>query len=242
MSKGLFARLFVNSSRYYLDNFAKEAANSVPSGALVLDAGAGDCPYKHHFFHTRYESADLCQVNKKYGEITYICDLATVPVEENHFDLIFCSQTLEHVPDPGKVLKELFRIVKPGGSLWLTTPLFYEEHEVPYDYYRYTQYGLKHLVEEAGFSIARINWLEGYYGTLAYQLGKAAKALPINPDQYGSGISGIPMALLALLLKPQFAILSMLFSRADMRSKYVYAGQCKNYELVATKLQLQDQS
>ena len=235
MIKKLFGNLFINSSRYYLDDFSVKAANSIPNGALVLDAGAGNCLYKHHFSHTKYESADFCQVDKKYGEITYVCDLTTIPVEDNRFDLILCSQTLEHVPEPKKVLKELFRVLKPGGSLWLTAPLFYEEHEVPYDFYRYTQYGLKHLLEDAGFSIAKINWLEGYYGTLAYQLREAARALPIHPNQYGSGVVGIASTFMALFLKPLFAVLSILFSRLDMRRKHVSSGQCKNYALVANK-------
>jgi len=235
MFKNLITGLFINSSRSYLDDFAKEAADSVPDRAVVLDAGAGGCPYKYHFSHTKYESADFCQVDKEYGEITYKCDLSTIPVEENRFDLILCSQTLEHVPEPEKVLKELFRVLKPGRSLWLTAPLFYEEHEVPYDFYRYTRYGLKYLVEEAGFSVVRIDWLEGYYGTLAYQLGKAAKALPIHPKQYGGGIVGVVSAIIVMILKPLFAISSMLFSRLDLRKKYASAGQCKNYAIVATK-------
>jgi SAM-dependent methyltransferase len=233
MLKKMFTGIFINSSRYYLDCFAKEAADSLPNGALVLDAGAGNCPYKYHFSHVRYESADFCQVDKEYGEITYVCDLTTIPVEDNRFDLILCSQALEHVPEPGKVLEELFRILKPGGSLWLTCPLFYEEHETPYDFYRYTQYGLKHLIERAGFLIIRIEWLEGYLGTLAYQLSLAAKALPIQPFQYGGGIFGVVSSVFALFLKPLFAILAVLFSRLDLRKKFISGGLCKNYAVVA---------
>jgi SAM-dependent methyltransferase len=235
MSNNLFSKLFINSSRYYLDNFARKAANSIPHSSLVLDAGAGDCPYKLYFSLMRYESADFCQINKVYGEITYVCDLTTIPVEDNRFDLILCSQALEHVPEPGKVLEEFLRVLKPGGSLWLTTPLFYEEHETPYDFYRYTRYGLQYLLEKAGFSIRRIDWLEGYFGTLAYQLSTAAKALPLNSNQYGGGIIGISMAFFALFLKPLFGLLSIFYSRVDLRKKYDSAGQCKNYAIVAIK-------
>jgi SAM-dependent methyltransferase len=237
MLREISSKLFINSSRYYLDEFAREAAKSVQQGIFVLDAGSGNCPYKSYFSHTKYESADFCQVDKVYyGEITYICDLMTIPVENNRFDLVFCSQVLEHTPEPAKVLKEIFRVLKPGGALWLTTPLFYEEHEAPYDFYRYTQYGLKYLLEEAGFSIKKISWLEGYYGTLAYQLRKAAKNLPMHPKHYGKGIVGGIFALIALPLKPLFAILSILFSKLDLHAKYVSAGQCKNYAIIAVKL------
>jgi len=54
------ASLEIDSSRKYLDDFAKEAASSISPGALVLDAGAGSCLYKHHFSHKGYESADFC--------------------------------------------------------------------------------------------------------------------------------------------------------------------------------------
>ncbi|MHC4805510.1 MAG: hypothetical protein ACYTBX_04500 [Planctomycetota bacterium] len=82
MIKKFIASAIINSSRNYLDDFAKEAALSVPEGALVLDAGAGHCPYKHHFSDATYESADFCEVDKKYGDITYVCDLTSVPVED----------------------------------------------------------------------------------------------------------------------------------------------------------------
>jgi SAM-dependent methyltransferase len=235
MDKNLYSKIFINSSRYYLDQFAREAGESIPNGALVLDAGAGNCPYKNLFSHTKYESADFCQVVKEYGEITYVCDLNKIPVEDNRYDLIYCSQTLEHIPEPGEVLEEFFRILKPGGSLWLSAPLFYEEHEKPYDFYRYTQFGLRHLLETSGFQVTKIEWLEGYYGTIAYQLENAAKYLPLHPAQYGGGLIGFALIPFVLLLKAFFALLALFFSKLDVRTKYTLSGHCKNYTIVANK-------
>ena len=73
---------FPNSSRYYLDRFAAEAGAACPENARVLDAGAGKCSYKHHFTHAHYESADICQIEREYGHITYVCDLREIPVED----------------------------------------------------------------------------------------------------------------------------------------------------------------
>ena len=226
----------LNSSRVYLLDFARRAAASIPPGAAVLDAGAGKTPYKSLFEHAHYESADFCQVDDKaYGEITYVCDLAHIPVTDNKYDLVLLTQVLEHVPEPRPVLQELYRIIKPGGALWLTAPLYYEEHDIPYDFYRYTQYGLSHLMNTTGFKIEELTWLEGYYGTLSHQLINAYRALPLKPREYGGGIGGILASMTAVLLRPTFAGLSMFYSRLDVRHKYTAKGQCKNYTVVAKK-------
>ena len=225
-----------NSSRKYLLDFARQAASSIPPGAAVLDAGAGKSPYKHLFVEARYESADFCQVDQKtYGDITYVCDLSHIPVPDGNYDLVLLTQVLEHVPEPRLVLQEINRVLKPGGVLWLSAPLYFEEHDIPFDFYRYTQYGLKHQLDTAGFNIERLTWLEGYYGTLSHQLINAYRALPLRPRDYGGGIGGIFASVAAFLLKPAFAFFSLFYAILDVRHKYTARGQCKNYTVVARK-------
>lgn len=229
------SRLRVNASRVYLSRFADEASESIAPDSLVLDAGAGDCVYKPHFSDHRYESADFCQIDKEYGHIDYVCDLTALPIEDTRFDLVFCSQVLEHLPEPKSALREFNRVMKPGATLWLSAPFFYMEHETPHDYYRYTQFGFRHLLESAGFEIERIDWLEGYCSTLAYQLEVAALSLPIKPGHFGGGIPGYFTSLVNLFTKPLFVALSMLYSRVDRRHKFTDAGLCKNYVVIARK-------
>lgn len=227
----------VNPSRVRLGEFAEKAAGSVPSGSLVLDAGAGDCPYRSYFDeagHT-YESADFGEVDKAYGDLTYRCRLEEIPVDDGRFDLVLCSQVLEHLPEPAEVLGELFRVLRPGGSLWLTAPLFYEEHEQPYDFYRYTQFGIRHLFEEAGFEIVEMEWLEGYCGTVSHQLGRAGSQLPLGPAGYGGGLSGLLTSAVLLVSRPWMSFVSSLLARSDLRHRHTSSGHPKNYCVVATK-------
>ncbi len=225
----------LNSSRVYLEEFIREAAKSLPSTAVVLDAGAGSCPYKSLFAHAQYESADFCQANMQYAEINYICDLTNIPVEESRYDLVLCSQVIEHTPEPEAVLRELYRVLKPNGQLLLSAPLFYQEHGQPYDFYRYTQFGHRYLLEKVGFTVKTLEWLEGYYGTLAYQLETATFALSSNPKLYGGRLLGWMSAVIVILIKPLFKFLSKMFAVLDLRYKNITSGYCKNYVIIAHK-------
>lgn len=233
--KSLRRKYFVNSSRYHLEEIIKRAAGSVPDGSLVLDAGAGNGLYAPFFRQARYESADFGQVDKEYAHCTYVCDLKSIPVEENRYDLVLLTQVLEHLPDPIAVLRELNRVLKPGCKLWLTQPFYYEEHEQPYDFYRYTQFGLKHLLAESGFRTEKISWLEGYLGTVAYQFDYASRNLPISRHAYGGGWAGAGAALGMKLIKPSLLVLALCFSKLDQRHKHVSSGHCKNYSVIAVK-------
>lgn len=227
----------LNSSRIYLDDFAARAAASIPTGSRVLDAGAGACPYRKHFVARdhEYESADFGEVEKAYGDLTYRCRLDAIPVEDARFDLVLFSQVMEHLPEPGVVLHELHRVLKPGGALWLSAPLYYEEHEQPYDFFRYTQFGFRHLLETNGFVVERLDWLEGYAGTVSYQLRRAARNLPHRPRHYGGGGVGLATATAVAVARPVMYGLALLLGSADVRTKWTRTGHCKNYCVVARK-------
>jgi SAM-dependent methyltransferase len=211
----------VNSSRVYLDRFVTAAAGAAPDGGLVLDAGAGNGLYRSHFDRVGYEAADFEAVpGKDYADNHYVCDLAAIPVGDDRYDLVLFSQVLEHLPEPLEVLGELRRVLKPGGQIFASAPLFYEEHEQPYDYYRYTQFGLRRLFDAAGFQDVRIEWLEGYLGTVSYQLDVFARAL----EGTNRWRRGAPVA----------RRLSAAAARADVKKKITNLGHPKNYTIVAT--------
>jgi ubiquinone/menaquinone biosynthesis C-methylase UbiE len=162
------------------------------------------------------ESADFERVpGKHYEPSSLVCDLSAIPVEDDRYDLVLLNQVLEHLPEPKIVLVELRRVLKPGGTIWASMPLYYEEHDVPYDFYRYTQYGLRHLFGEAGFESIEIEWLEGYLGTLSYQSQLAGRAIHGKPFKWALRQAGD------------------LLARADLRRKITTVGHPKNYTLVA---------
>lgn len=229
-------RLFnYNSSRYRLWEENAAFAALVPDGALVLDAGSGNAPYKSLFQHAKYESADFEKVDKQYAPSTYVCDLRCVPVEDCRFDFIIFNQVMEHLSEPKLVLLELHRVLKPGGKMIYTGPLFYEEHEQPYDFYRYTQFGLRYLLNSAGFTIDRMDWLEGYFGTIGYQLNCMARYLPHKPSDVSRGLGGYALAPTMMVLKLLFAGCSICFHRLETRVKFVARGYPKNYVAIASK-------
>jgi 2-polyprenyl-3-methyl-5-hydroxy-6-metoxy-1,4-benzoquinol methylase len=71
-------------------------------------------------------------------------------------DSILCTEVLEHVPDPLAVWKEFHRLIRPGGKVLLTTPMYWPPHELPYDFFRYPEHGLRRLVEDSGFRLLAI--------------------------------------------------------------------------------------
>jgi SAM-dependent methyltransferase len=208
----------LNSSRVHLDRFLRRAAASVPADSIVLDAGAGNAFYRDHFGHTQYETADFMRVDKPYApDITYVCDLASIPVENDRFDLVVLTQVLEHLPEPVAVLREMRRVLRPGRCIWASCPLFYEEHEQPYDFYRYTQFALRRMFADAGFEDPEIEWLEGYLGTVGYELDVASRALPRTLLVGKAALNGA----------------AELCARRDVRHKRTDRGHPKNYTIVA---------
>lgn len=222
-----------NLERVALDRFVRRAAGSIPPGSRVLDAGSGSCLYANHFSQHQYESADYCKWEKKYGDISYVCSLNEIPVKDESFDLVLSTQVLEHIAEPLLVLKELNRVLKPRGRLWLSAPLSWEEHGQPADFYRYTQFGLRHLLKQAGFKVVELEWASGYYATLAYQLRLAVRNLSFQPKHYGGGIVGSLAAVGVATLWPWLWFGYKLFTFLDLRHKYTENGYCLNYCVVA---------
>jgi Methyltransferase domain len=100
-------------------------------------------------------------------------------VEDGRFEHVLLTQVLEHIPEPATVLAELNRMQKRGGPLWLTAPLFYAEHQRPYDYLRCTRRGLRHLLEAAGLGYARSSGGR-HLGTLSYKATLLSRSLPAS--------------------------------------------------------------
>lgn len=125
----------------------------------VLDFGCGSKPYESLFVNaTSYIGLDIevsghSHVNES---IDVYYDGKTIPFDDGHFDNVFCSEVMEHVFNPDESLKEIYRVLKPGGKLLLTCPFVWPEHEIPFDYARYSSFGIAHLLEENNFEIVQL--------------------------------------------------------------------------------------
>jgi SAM-dependent methyltransferase len=105
-----------------------------------------------------YKTQDFTQLQPdqlrhgNYGKIDYVCDAGSIPVADGTFDVVLCTEMLEHVPEPLKVLAEFARILKPGGRLILTAPLGSGIHQEPFHYYGgYTRYWYEKFLPSLGF-------------------------------------------------------------------------------------------
>jgi ubiquinone/menaquinone biosynthesis C-methylase UbiE len=162
----------VDINRSTIRKFIKNAAANTPRGLFVLDAGAGEGYWRNLFAHTHYRTQDNCTgyTGCDYSHLDYNCDITNIPVDDSSFDVILLTEVLEHLSEPFLALKELNRILKKGGYLYLTAPQGWEEHLSPHDYYRYTQYGLRYLLEKANFRVDKVEKRGGYFKYIAYRM------------------------------------------------------------------------
>jgi SAM-dependent methyltransferase len=119
----------------------------------LLDIGCGNKPYKNLFKHCKsYIGLEVeSDTGKNLADVTY--DGHTFPFKESTFDSAICSEVLEHVFEPNLFLKQINKVLKKNGLVIFTLPFFWDEHEQPYDYARYTSFGLKYILEKENFEI-----------------------------------------------------------------------------------------
>jgi SAM-dependent methyltransferase len=166
--------------------FVAEQARLLEGGDRILDVGAGEAPYRELFGEHQYLTLDRLDTPHS-GAVDIHGDADSIPVADGSFDAVLCTQVLEHVPDPGSVLREFRRVLRRGGRLIATVPLLWEEHETPYDYYRYTRYGAEHLLRSAGFDEVEVRPRTDSFTTLAQLVLNARWSMGTAPD----GLDGL---------------------------------------------------
>ncbi len=134
------------SLREPLARWLEEEGRSA-AGLRVLDVGCGEKPYQPYFRSAaEYVGVDL--EGNPHADLHGPAE--QLPVEDESFDLVLCIQVLEHVDDPARAVRELHRVVKPGGRVLAATHGAYVYHPDPADHWRWTHTGLRRLFEENG--------------------------------------------------------------------------------------------
>jgi SAM-dependent methyltransferase len=147
----------MSSIRDAVESFAKD----IDSDALVLDVGCGLRPYEKYFAQGVYTGIDVPQSGRMDDgkKPDYEFDGVNIPFADCHFDSVLCTEVLEHAVDPDALLKEICRVLKPEGTLFLTVPFMWGLHELPYDFRRFTSEGIRVAVEKAGLKLLKFEKL-----------------------------------------------------------------------------------
>ena len=148
----------------------------------LLDAGAGRMAYRETLEAScdAYEGLDVADPT---GRMNHIADLQDTGLPDAQYDTVVCTQVLQHLPEPDRAVREISRILKPGGKAVISVPHLVWLHNEPHDYWRFTGHGLRFLVERSGMSVVSIESVGGLICFLACAPSTALLALlwPFRP-------------------------------------------------------------
>lgn len=217
LPKWISRRIEVN--RYETYRLLEQAQREIKSGANVLDAGSGEGQFAHYFKHTNYIGVDLAVGDKSwnYTGLDVLGDLRLLPFADDHFDAIICIQTMEHVDEPFQVTNEVARVLKPGGRYYVSAPMSWHQHQKPHDFFRYTSFGFRHLLEKSGLHVVDIRPWGGYFWFLSFNLQLLHHILFPKPKQRWLRIVQLPFELIVQFIF--FLILPLIFFYLDALDK-----------------------
>lgn len=128
-----------------------------------MEVGAGRKSRSALFLEANYTSTDV----QWHEGIDQLMDVNSIPYRDNSFDLVVCTNVLEHVPTPRRAIGEMHRCLKAGGALFLVVPFLFPVHDIPHDYFRFTEYALLDLLHDwSVVDVRRVYW----FGALARYL------------------------------------------------------------------------
>src|SRR5688500_11085311 len=136
MVRRLRRALSAKITRVTLDRFVQAHA----SAARTLDIGAQTGPYAA-WFPNRLPIDLVARPG-----IQVVTDAQRLAFRDGSFEVVLCTEVLEHIPEPQQAIDEMFRVLAPGGKLVLTTRFLFPIHDAPHDYFRFTKYGLRYLL------------------------------------------------------------------------------------------------
>jgi SAM-dependent methyltransferase len=171
--------------------WVRKALSRIPAGGRILDAGAGTQPYRGACSHLKYVAHDFGAYDGRgdgvglqtgqfaYGALDIVSDITAIPAGDATFDAILCTEVLEHVPHPIRALRELVRLLKPGGDLILTAPFVSFTHFSPYHFCTgFSRYFHEHYLAELGMDILELTPNGGYFDLIAQEVRRTSAIAP----------------------------------------------------------------
>lgn len=195
---------------------------------VLYDLGCGESPYRDFFlqYACQYIGVDWSQsYHATMAEVS--ADLnKPLPIDTEVADTVISLSVLEHLCEPQLMLHEAFRILKPGGSILLQVPWQWWVHEAPYDFFRYTPYGLRYMFAKAGFVEIVVEPQAGFFTTMVLKLNYFSCRLVRGPS---------PLRwLIEIGLMPFWYIGQKLAPLLDKLDKN-WAAEASGYYVVARK-------
>jgi len=226
-----------NSDQARID-WVANALKSIPKGYRILDAGAGELRLKPYCAHLDYVSQDFCQYEGKgdgnalqtggwnTAQIEIVSNIVAIPVADESFDVILCSEVLEHIPDPVAAIKEFSRILRPGGILLITAQMCSLTHFAPFHFASgLNRYWYEEHLPAMGITINQITPNGNWFEFIGQELSRAR----LVSRTYSSAFLGWLMLAASI---PMRMMLSML-SKNDRGSSDLL---CYGYMVHAKKL------
>lgn len=214
-------------SEYKLRSKIKSAIEPIvfsPSGKW-LDVGCGLRPYEAYFPAGSYVGVDINTSGRTASlkAPDHYYDGQVLPFPDDSFEGVLSTQVLEHVPDPRSLLAEMYRVVKPGGWLVISLPFVWQEHEEPYDFFRFTRFGIGGLLKQTGFEVDSIFKDTGAIETLAVTLNVYITHNLIPPIRGFSRLVALgvcfPIQCTALILQRMLPDRGQLYLNLVIRAK-----------------------
>lgn len=161
------------SWRYYnwyvgraLDAAVAEASTGLAQGTVV-DLGCGTQPYRALFAGaSRYLGVDRPGMPDSGEVVDVFGDAEDIPLAASRADVVVCTEVMEHIGDPRRMLADIHRVLRPGGALVLSVPFIWHIHDEPHDYWRFTEYGLRRILGDAGFTVESLVPVNGFAGAV----------------------------------------------------------------------------
>jgi len=164
--------IFINPFFFIRRSLFKNIKRFAPLlNGKLLDFGCGRKPYENLFSVKEYIGVDIEKSGHDHSlsRVDVYYDGEHIPFPDGSFDSLFCSEVFEHVFVPEPLLREINRVLKSEAVGLITVPFCWNEHELPFDYARYTSVGLQALLERCGFKVLQIE-KSGNFAKVNFQL------------------------------------------------------------------------
>ena len=202
--------------------FTSKILSEISPNSVIFDLGAGES----HFRDLLSRFKEVLSVDLfPYQKIDVVADFTKeVPLRDSSGDIVVISNVLEHIIEPQFFLNECVRVLKSGGTIVGTAPFLLWVHQEPYDYNRFTDFMLKHILEEAGFTDVRVESVVTSLDTLKSLTGRYFEVIKDNNKDGGVKLSVYDRIRLSLVLRLEGLQQRLLSAFSALPSSKIYTA------------------